>query len=549
MSDNPNVIPRNPDGSFLAVSLEATQMLVKDAVDDATAAITSIRDVDGIKKIVDPVTVGASALPAGAATEATLATRATEATLATRASEATLTTRASEATLAAVAASLTSLDADIDVALSTRATEATLALIRAKTDNIDVALSTRASEATLATRATEATLVTLGSFLAATLDVALSTMASQVTAAAIQAAIENIRDTAGIKKITDALPTGTNHLGAVLVDNAAGAAAVNVQDGGNSLTVDGPLTDAELRASPVPISAASLPLPTGAATAANQTTVGSQTTKINDGTNTAAVTAASALKIDGSAVTQPISAAALPLPAGAATEATLATRATEATLALIRAKTDNIDVALSTRASEATLATRATEATLATRLADATFTGRINTLGQKTMAASTPVVVASDQTVIPVSDNGGSLTVDTPQLPAALVGGRLDENIGAWLGSTAPTVGQKTMANAVPVVIASDQTPIRSSTGSHTDVASSATNVTILASNVNRLGATIFNDSTKTLYLKLGATASTTSYTLKLGPDGYFEVPFGYTGIIDGIWSAANGNARVTELT
>jgi hypothetical protein len=36
-------------------------------------------------------------------------------------------------------------------------------------------------------------------------------------------------------------------------------------------------------------------------------------------------------------------------------------------------------------------------------LLDATFTGRINTLGQKTMAASTPVVLASDQTSIPTS--------------------------------------------------------------------------------------------------------------------------------------------------
>lgn len=47
-------------------------------------------------------------------------------------------------------------------------------------------------------------------------------------------------------------------------------------------------------------------------------------------------------------------------------------------------------------------------------LAEGTFTGRINTQGQKAMAASTPVVVASDQSVIPVSDNAGSLTVDAP---------------------------------------------------------------------------------------------------------------------------------------
>ncbi len=43
------------------------------------------------------------------------------------------------------------------------------------------------------------------------------------------------------------------------------------------------------------------------------------------------------------------------------------------------------------------------------------------------------------------------------QLPSTLVGGRLDTNNGAWLGSTAPTVGQKTSANSIPVVLASDQ--------------------------------------------------------------------------------------------
>ena len=44
------------------------------------------------------------------------------------------------------------------------------------------------------------------------------------------------------------------------------------------------------------------------------------------------------------------------------------------------------------------------------------------------------------------------------QLPAALVGGRLDTNIGAWLGAVTPTVGQKTMAASLPVALASDQT-------------------------------------------------------------------------------------------
>jgi len=336
------------------------------------------------------------------------------------------------------------------------------------------------------------------------------------------------------------------------------------------------------------------------------------------GAGTAGTPTGGVLSIQGVAggVVVPISVATLPLPSGAATETTLGTRASEATLLLVQAKTDNLDVALSTRATEATLAlikaktdnldvglsTRATETTLGTRLAEATFTARINTLGQKAMAASTPVVLASDQTVIPVSqsgswtvqqgtppwsvtvpapltttgggteatalrvtiasdstgllsvdDNGGSLTVDTPQLPAALVGGRLDGNVGAWLGATTPTVGQKTMVASLPVVLASDQTSINvklnSSTGTVTQVASSATNVTLLASNAARRGATISNDSNKTLFVKLGATASATSYTKKLGTDEYWEIPFGYTGGIDGIWDLANGNAYVTELT
>lgn len=71
-------------------------------------------------------------------------------------------------------------------------------------------------------------------------------------------------------------------IGDVTINNAAGAAAVNIQDGGNIITVDGtvavsgtvavtgPLTDAQLRATPVPVSSASLPLPTGASTLAEQ---------------------------------------------------------------------------------------------------------------------------------------------------------------------------------------------------------------------------------------------------------------------------------------
>lgn len=92
-------------------------------------------------------------------------------------------------------------------------------------------------------------------------------------------------------------------------------------------------------------------------------------------------------------------------------------------------------------------------------------------------------------------------------------------------------------------------------TSAITSVASSASNVTLLAASTARRGATIYNDSTAVLYVKLGATASTSSFTAALAPKdangigGYYEIPFDYSGIIDGIWASANGNARVTAVS
>lgn len=86
-------------------------------------------------------------------------------------------------------------------------------------------------------------------------------------------------------------------------------------------------------------------------------------------------------------------------------------------------------------------------------------------------------------------------------------------------------------------------------TATLSNVASSATNVTVLAANTGRLGATVFNDSTQVLFLKFGATASSTSYTVRMVSLSYYEVPVGYTGILDGIWASANGSARVTEIS
>ena len=64
---------------------------------------------------------------------------------------------------------------------------------------------------------------------------------------------------------TDPTGTTTQPVSGTVTANA-GTGPFPVSDNGGSLTVDGPLTDTELRATAVPISATSLPLPNGAAT-------------------------------------------------------------------------------------------------------------------------------------------------------------------------------------------------------------------------------------------------------------------------------------------
>ena len=82
-----------------------------------------------------------------------------------------------------------------------------------------------------------------------------------------------------------------------------------------------------------------------------------------------------------------------------------------------------------------------------------------------------------------------------------------------------------------------------------TAVADSASSQTLLAANGSRASFTIVNDSTVTLYVKYGATATSTDFTHKLlAGDTLFEDE--YAGVVDGIWASdASGSARITELT
>lgn len=90
-----------------------------------------------------------------------------------------------------------------------------------------------------------------------------------------------------------------------------------------------------------------------------------------------------------------------------------------------------------------------------------------------------------------------------------------------------------------------------SSAATLSSVASSSTSTTLLAANNNRKGAYIYNDSVFLLYIAFANAASSTAYTVQVAPGSFYEMPTSptYQGVISGIWSFVNGNARITELT
>lgn len=227
----------------------------------------------------------------------------------------------------------------------------------------------------------------------------------------------------------------------------------------------------------------------------------------------------------------------------------------------------NITGTITLPTGASTLVEQQTQTTaLGTLLTTTAFQARINTLGQKTMVNSTPVVLASDQASIPVA---ATLSAETTK-----VIGTVNQGTSPWVVSLSSTtitgtvaVTQATGTNLHTVVDSGTITtvstvtavttitnpvktqPAPSANATLSNVAGSASSVTLLASNTSRLGAIIVNDSTAILYVKEGSVASATSYTYILFQYDTIEIPFGYNGIITGIWASATGSARVTENT
>jgi hypothetical protein len=348
---------------------------------------------------------------------------------------------------------------------------------------------------------------------------------------------ELVKLTLGVLGVDDGPVSATNPLPVLgpLTDAELRATPVPV----SGTVATGGLTDAQLRASAVPVSAAALPLPAGAATDAGLSAI---YTRQADGSQHAIV--------DNFPATQPISAVSLPLPTGASTSALQTTGNTS--LASIDSK---LTAPITVTGPLTDTQLRATPVPVSGTVTTGGLTdAQLRATAVPVSAASLPLPAGAATSALQTTGNTSLASIDG-KLPAALIGGRLDENVGAWLGSTAPTVGSKTSANSVPVVIASDQAsiPVTVAGGAATAARTSptVTNVvsTVLAANASRKGAAFYHDGTGNVFLALGSGATTTDFTTRLQANDYYEVLPGYTGIITAIRSSGTSSLRVTELT
>ena len=169
----------NLDVALSTRASEATLASADGRLTTIDAVLDSIKDTDGIKKITDQLPAGSNEI--GAVAQGTKAAAAD-------AWPTVLYDDSGNKVGVVLDGAIYRLQTETKLATGHGlATESTLALVKAKTDNLDVLLSTRATESTLSAADTK-----LGN---------------------IEADVDSIRATDGIKKITDPLPSGTNEIG------------------------------------------------------------------------------------------------------------------------------------------------------------------------------------------------------------------------------------------------------------------------------------------------------------------------------------------------
>jgi hypothetical protein len=168
------------------------------------------------------------------------------------------------------------------------------------------------------------------------------------------------------------------------------------------------------------------------------------------------------------------------------------------------------------------------------------------TLGQRNMATSLGVAIASDQSALTVKDGGTPLMVignggnPLPVTGTVTVGNSVVATIGTGLPAGNAIIG-KVDVNTMPG---------GPTTATVIVIPAVASAVTLAAQNSARVGLMVANNatSTSTLWVKFGSNATLSSWSVPVEPGGYYEMPPRYyAGVVTGVWSNTTGDAHVTE--
>lgn len=343
------------------------------------------------------------------------------------------------------------------------------------------------------------------------------------------------------------------------VQNGAGASAVNIQDGGNSITVDGtvsvgnfpatqvvsgtvtanagtgtfavsgPLTDTQLRATAVPVSGTffqatqpvsgtvtisnpgltdaqirATPLPISGTVSANAT-LSAETTKVIGTVNISS----------GQSVT-----------ANAGTNLNTSLLALDSTVAKDASLT-TLDTSVNTLLKPASTLAAVTSITNAVTIKADTPANQANALKVDGTATTQPISAAA----LPLPSGASTSALQTTGNSSL---SSIDTKLPALVSSKVP-------------VLSTESTP---STAVVTSLNALVTNQTALSANANRRSAIFYRSGAAVVYIKFGATATTSDYTIQLVNNAVYELPFPcYTGRIDVIFAGTTGTLKITEIT
>lgn len=368
----------------------------------------------------------------------------------------------------------------------------------------------------------------------------------------------------------------TDSLSVVLASNHD---SVVVSDGSSSLTVDGTLTANQGGAWDVRDVTGSLPLPTGAATSANQSTANTLVGALTE-TAPASDTASSGLNGRLQRVAQRLSSLITLLPTSIGQKTKTASLAVaiasdqvlpisdnDASLTVdgtvaatqsgnwdIRNVTGTIPLATgaATAANQFTTQTligAASETAPGTDTEDSGLNGRLKRVAQRL----TTLITTIETRVGSLTETAASSDTASSGLNGRLQ--RIAQRLTSLIALMPQSLGPQVKSASLSVTLASDTgslpvaiTPQVSSTASPTRISISTASATLLSANTNRIGAIIYNEGAAALFVKLGASASTTSYTVKLASGAFYVVPEVYTGRIDGVTDTGTGAALATEI-